>query len=150
MGRVLSQNATTIDTPTLSDATSIGTVADADFVHAVSCLEQAAADTGFGVEWYLHAPVAAAAYLAKDMLLVNGKSPTGAPWIISSGYARQGDTTIRLWATGTVWAGVDGTDVMEAVGHRQNIGVAYAARKGVVAFDPCLLLAIDVTVPACP
>lgn len=153
LGRQLEQNLLDNGSPYLDDPdylTVLGTVADADFVAAVSCLEQAAASNGFGVEWVLHAPVRAAAYLAADNLLVDGKSPTGAPWIISPGYEPRDATTVRLWVTGSVWAAVDTVDVRQAVGHRMNQHRAQAFRNGLVAFDPCLLYAIDVTVPACP
>lgn len=150
MGQQLAADVTGQGTPSLANATSLGTVANADFVSAVGCLEQAAADAGFGSRWVLHAPVRAAAFLTKDKMLRDGLSPTGATWIISPGYPVQGPTTVRLWATGQVWAAVDAPQVVAGLDHRVNTEAAYALRAGVVAFDPCLNFSIDVTVPACP
>jgi hypothetical protein len=150
VGRELQTGQASPGSPSLEDADVLGTVAGADFMTAVGCLEQAAADAGFGARWYLHAPVRAAAYLADKNLLVDGRSPTGAPWIISPGYEPQGPTTVRLWATGTVWAAVDDIFVADTPDFRTNSGLAMALRGGIVAFDPCLNIAVDVTVPGCP
>lgn len=150
LGQQLQLGVVNPTNPNLGDADVLGTVAGADFVAAVSCLEQAAADTGFGTVWTLHAPVRAAAYLKRLHMLDDGLSPSGAPWIISPGYTPQGPTTIRLWATGPVWVGADTARVLEAVERRTNTDTAYAIRQGLVAFDPCMNIAIDVTVPACP
>lgn len=150
LGQQLQNGIVNPDTPSLSDADVLGLVADADFVAAVSCLEQAAADKGFGSIWTLHAPPRAAAYLKRYKMLDDGLSPSGAPWVISPGYTPQGDTTIRLWATGPVWVGVDDPRERAAVNRRLNDETAYSTRQGIVAFDPCMNIAIDVTVPACP
>lgn len=151
MGRQLAEDVVGNGSPTLTD-TPMGTVAGADFVHAVSCLEQAAADTGFGTDFVLHAPYRAAAYLKRLKLMdKNGLSPTGHKWIISPGYPVEDDTTVRIWLTGVVWAAADETpQINDAVQRRQNTDTAYALGAGLVAFDPCLNIAIDVTVPACP
>jgi hypothetical protein len=155
LGRQLQTDAIDSGAPKLEDATSLGVVADANFVGAVGCLEQAAADNGFGSKFMLHAPVRAAAYLAANGLLdVNGLSPTGAQWVISAGYLADPEdtgTSIRLYATGQVWASVDTPTVSgERIDYRQNDADAWAVGTGVVAFDPCVLVAIDVTVGACP
>lgn len=155
LGRQLQTDAINSGAPKLEDATSIGVVGDANFVGAVACLEQAAADAGFGSKFVLHAPVRAAAYLAANGLLdMNGNSPSGAPWIISAGYLpdpEESATNIRLYATGLVWASVDTPMVSgERIDYRQNDADAWAVGTGVVAFDPCVLTAIDVTVGACP
>jgi hypothetical protein len=39
---------------------------------------------------------------------------------------------------------------VERIDYRQNNADAWAVGTGVVAFDPCVLTAIDVTVGACP
>lgn len=151
MGRQLSEDIVGNGSPSFADATLLGTVAAADFVAAVSCLEQAAADQGFGTEFMLHAPYRAAAYLKRfKMIDSDGLSPTGHRWIVSPGYAVGGPTTVRLWATGVVWAAEDDIQVNDAVERRQNTDSAYALGAGLVAFDPCLNIAIDITVPACP
>jgi hypothetical protein len=151
LGRQLQTDAIDSGAPKLDDATPMGTVADAQFISAVACLEQAAADAGFGSRFVLHAPVRAAAYLASQGLLdTNGLGPTGQPWIISAGYENPSGTVIRLWATGQVWASVDTPEVVEPVGYQTNDIDAWARGLGVVAFDPCILVSIDVTVGACP
>lgn len=150
VARQLATDGLLLGTPSFADGTSLGTVADRDFVLAVATLEQAAADAGFGAQWWLHAPIKAAAFLAKDDLLNGTRSPTGAPWVISPGYPVQGPTTIRLWATGPVWASVDEPFVLNDVDRRGNEDTAYAHRSAIVAFDPCVNLYIDVTVPASP
>jgi hypothetical protein len=150
VARQLATDDVGLGTPSFADGTSLGVVANGDFVLAVGTLEQAAADAGFGTQWWLHAPVKAAAYLAEARLL-NGKgSPTGAPWVISVGYPVQGATTIRLWATGSVWTGVDEAFVLNDLDRRSNTDEAFANRSAIVAFDPCINFYIDVTVPASP
>lgn len=148
VARQLATNELALDTPSFEDGTSLGTVADGDFVLAVATLEQAAADAGFGAQWWLHAPVKAASFL-KDVLS-DGESLTGAPWVISPGYPVQDATTIRLWATGPVWVGVADPFVLQDVDRNSNRDTAYANREAIVAFDPCINLYIDVTVPASP
>ena len=150
VARQLATDALLLGTPSFADGVSLGTVAGGDFVLAVATLEQAAADAGFGAQWWLHAPVKAAAFLANADLL-NGKwSPTGARWVISPGYPVQGPTAIRLWATGPVWVGVDDPLVLNDIDRRGNEDSAYAQRSAIAAFDPCVNLFIDVTVPASP
>lgn len=148
VARQLATNGLNLDTPSFEDGTSLGTVADGDFALAVATLEQAASDAGFGAQWWLHAPVKAASFL-KDVFN-DGESLTGAPWVISPGYPVQGATTIRLWATGPVWVGVADPFVMNDVDWRTNDDTAFANREAIVAFDPCINLYIDVTVPASP
>ena len=150
VARQLATDALALGTPSFEDGVDLGTVADGDFALAVGTLEQAAADAGFGSQWWLHAPIKAASFLAKDNLLSDEKSPTGAPWVVSPGYPVPGNTTIRLWATGPVWAAVDEAFVLNAIDRRNNEDEAYAQRSAIVAFDPCVNLYIDVTVPASP
>ena len=150
VARQLATDDVGLGSPSFEDGTSLGTVADGDFVLAVGTLEQAAADAGFGTQWWLHAPVKAAAFLARLDLLNGRWSPTGAPWIISVGYPVQGATTIRLWVTGSVWAAVDDPFVLNDLDRRNNNDEAFANRSAIVAFDPCINFYIDVTVPASP
>jgi hypothetical protein len=150
VARQLATDGLGLGTPSFADGVSLGTVADGNFALAVGTLEQAAADAGFGSQWWLHAPIKAAAFLAEADLL-NGKwSPTGAPWVVSVGYPVQGPTTIRLWATGSVWAAVDEAFTLSALDRRNNEDEAYAQRSAIVAFDPCINFHIDITVPASP
>lgn len=139
-----------LGSPSLADATVLGTVANGDFVTAMGCLEQAAADAGFGTDWMIHSPVRAASYLVADRLLSGKRSPAGMPVVVSPGYPVQDATTVRLWVTGPVWVGLDEPDTHQAVDWRVNDDTAWALRAGLVAFDPCINFAIDVTVPACP
>lgn len=150
VARQFATDGLALGTPSFADGASLGTVADGDFVLAVGTLEQAAADAGFGAQWWLHAPVKAAAFLAKSDGLGDGKSPSGAPWVISPGYPVQGPTTIRLWATGPVWAAVDEPFVLNDLDRRTNRDEAFAQRSAIVAFDPCINIYIDVTIPAVP
>lgn len=150
VARQLATDQLNLDTVSFADGLSLGTVADGDFVLAVATLEQAAADAGFGAQWWLHGPIKAAAYLARYKQLKDGMSPSGAPWVISPGYPVQGPTTIRLWATGPVWAAVDDPFVVNDIDRRGNEDTAYAERSAIAAFDPCVNLYIDITVPASP
>ena len=93
VARQLATDNLGLGTPSFEDGVSLGTVPLADFTVAVATLEQAAADTGFGAAWWLHAPVKAAAFLANRYLIEEGMSPSGAPWVISPGYPVQGPTT---------------------------------------------------------
>lgn len=151
VARQLATDVLGLGSPSFADGTSLGTVTDGDFVLAVATLEQAAADAGFGTEWWLHGPIKAAAYLAdQDQMDSDFVSPTGAKWVISPGYPVQGTTTIRLWATGPVFAAVAEPYVLNDVDRGTNHDEAYANREAIVAFDPCINLYIDVTVPASP
>jgi len=151
LGRQFATDFLGLGNPSLADAIVLGTVAGADFVAAVGCLEQAAADAGFGSSWFLHAPVRAAAYLSTaDQISIDGYSAAGAPWAISSGYPVEDATTIRLWATGPVWAAKGESFILDDTDWRRNTNEAYASNVGIAAFDPCINIAIDVTVPACP
>ena len=152
VARQLATDVLGLGTPSFDDGVDLGTVADRDFVLAVATLEQAAADAGFGSQWWLHAPVKAAAFLnANASLLSDGHlSPSGAPWVISPGYPVEGPTTIRLWATGPVWVGVDDPFVIGDLDRTNNDDTAFAQRSAIAAFDPCINLYIDIEVPASP
>lgn len=150
IGRQLATDFGNVDNPSFADADILGTVAGADFATAIGCLEQAAVDTGFGIPWVLHAPVRAGGYLVKDNLLLDGLSPNGAPIILSPGYPVQGATTVRLWITGPVWAATGPNRDIEAVDWRKNTAYGWADRLAIAGFNPCINIAVDVTVPACP
>lgn len=147
--------------PSLQDATSVALWEDAAdvalaVVSSVACLEQGAADAGFGAEVFLHAPLRAAAFLANaGMMTEDYLSPAGFQWIISPGYPVDGDA-VTMWATGGVFASVTDAQPMinpatgqAPVGWRTNTGSAIAQRLGMAAFDPCLNLSATFTVPAC-
>lgn len=152
LGRALATGAGA--SPALVDATSVST--GANFVEAISCLEQAAADLGFGAEVFLHAPLRAAAFLMDKSLIKDGSfSPSGFQWIFSPGYPAATDS-VTIWATGSVFAGVspaetlvDGVTGQPPVGWRYNTAAAYSQRLGLAAFDPCLNLSATITVTAC-
>ena len=150
VARQLATDGLGLGTPSFEDGVDLGTVADGDFVLALATLEQAAADAGFGAQWWVHAPIKAASFLASSDLIHEDKTPTGAPLVISPGYPVQGSTTIRLWATGPVWASVDDPFVVSDLDRRTNGDEAFAQRSAIVAFDPCVNLFIDVTIPASP
>lgn len=163
LGRLLATGLGS-NNPSFADATVVHAATDDDVVSAVSCLEQAAADLGFGAEVVLHTPPRAMAYLASNHLLeeMDGLcySPSGHPIIVSSGYpvdSESGeDTIVTIWATGSVWAGVSPAYVLEngntgrpQPGWRINLDEAWAQRLALAAFDPCLNLAASFVVPAC-
>lgn len=150
VARQLATDTLNLGTPSFADGVDLGTVSGGNFVLAVGTLEQAAADAGFGAQWWLHAPIKAAAFLADSDLLNGNRSPSGARWIISPGYPVEGLTTIRLWATGPVWVGIDEPFVIGDLDRRNNDDTAFAQRSAISAFDPCVNLFIDVTVPASP
>lgn len=145
--------------PSFLDATYVTQVADDDVIAAVSCLEQAVADTGYGAAAVLHAPFRAAAFLRANHLITDDTrlSPAGMPWVISPGYPIDDDgVTITLWATGPVWADVEEGYVLidpqtgqRPVGWQTNTDAAYVNRLGLAAFDPCLNLAASFVAPAC-
>lgn len=150
--------------PSLADAENVAAMDDDNYelsvVNAVSCLEQAAADLGFGAEIMLHAPMRAASYLAKAGVMSESYySASGLPWIISPGYPVEtsGDeTTITIWATGSVFAALgdaylltDGVTGARPYGWRINTDAAFQQRVGLAAFDPCLNISASFTVPAC-
>ena len=156
LGRMLADGTGT-GNPSLADATVVHTGALGTAVDAVSCLEQAVADTGYGAAAMLHAPFRAAAYLRNAHLLDPDTllSPAGLPWVISPGYPVETDE-VTIWATGPVWASVEGMYVLRdpQTGQRPvdwltNTDAAYTQRLGLAAFDPCLNLAANFAVPAC-
>lgn len=150
IGRQLAEDLGQVGNPSLADADVMGVIADGNFEAAVSCLEQAAADTGFGVPWTLHGPVGAGAYLTGPRLLENGLSPNGAPWILSPGYPGRVSNKIRLWVTGPVWAATNAMRDLDATERKTNTANGWADRLAIAGFNPCINIAIDVTVPVCP
>lgn len=153
LGRALASGSGSTN-PALFDGESVST--GSDVVAAISCIEQAAADVGFGAEVFLHAPLRAAAFLAEKSQIIDGMfSPSGFRWIFSPGYPADANS-VTIWATGSVFASVspaetlvDGVTGLPPVGWRQNTGAAYRQRIGLAAFDPCLNLSATFTVPAC-
>jgi len=148
--------------PSFEDADSISFSDDPgnvglSVVNAISCLEQSAANAGFGAEVFLHAPLRAAAYLANaGMMTEDYYSPSGFRWILSPGYPASGPEEITIWATGSVFASVTAAETLISsatgaapVGWRTNTAAAYRQRLGLAAFDPCLNLSATFTVPPC-
>lgn len=150
VSRQLQQDLADTGAPKLDDAVSQGTMAGADFATSLGCLEQFAADTGFGAAWVVHTTVRGMAYLTGQNLVVNGLTPSGARVIVGSGYENPSGTTVPMWVTGQVWASLSDTDVIETVAYQQNNIEAWARGVAVVAFDPCVLSLVLTTVPACP
>lgn len=164
LGQQLALDVVGTGNPSFADAILLGTTATetpySSVVAAVACLEQAAADAGFGARWVLHSSVRGAAYLAyhgRGLAEFDPsgqlRSPAGAPVIISPGYPSEGasENTVRYWVTGSVWAGVSAVDVHSGTpDFRRNSLDGWAMRVGLVAFDPCINFAIDAVVPTCP
>lgn len=148
VARQLATDGLGLDTPSFADGTSLGTVADADFTLALGVLEQAASDAGYGSVWWIHSSVLGASYLANAGLVSDNRTASDAPVIVSPGYPVPDATTVRLWATGPVWVGLGDSFVLNDVDWRTNDANAYANRDALVAFDPCVNLYIDVTIPA--
>lgn len=137
--------------PKLDDADLIGTVASADFVAALGCLEQAAADTGFGASWVIHTTLRGINYLQAAYLITDaGVTASGARVIVGSGYENDDTTHVPLWATGQVWASISTPVAVGHVAYAMNDNTSWARGLGIAAFDPCTLLKVNVTVPACP
>jgi hypothetical protein len=153
LGLALAEGTLT-NNPSFADADNIASAEDP--VAAVSCLEQAVANLGFGAEVFLHAPFRAAAYLRTNHLLNDDwMSPAGLRWIISPGYP-SGDELVTIWATGSIFASVTEAETLinpatgaAPVGWRVNTASAFRQRLGMVAFDPCLNLSATFTVPLC-
>jgi hypothetical protein len=151
--------------PSLADAEVVSEVdapsAAEGAVAAISCLEQAIADTGLGADAVIHAPYKAAAILVATGLVERVgdrfESPTGLTVIFSPGYPLVGgEESITLWATGAVFAGVSAGEVLVdgATGRpladfRTNLDESLSQRLGLAAFDPCINLAASFAVPAC-
>lgn len=147
IARQLALDPLELGSPTLEDAQSLGSIASV--VDAIACLEEEAALTGFGARYFLHtSPRTAATLRAEDMIDGDGRSPSGARWIISPGYA--GIAPGRVWLTGAVWVGTSSPETLSGVVHRLNDDLAVASRTGLVAFDPCLLLSVDIETGTCP
>lgn len=139
--------------PSFADATTVhagaGVDLELDVLDAVSCLEQAIADTGFGARAMLHSSPRGATYLRRWNLIDDmGRSPAGHRWVISPGYPAA-DDTVTLWATGTVWAAVNAPVTLRNPDWRRNTDAAYRQREGLAAFDPCLNLASTFPVTTC-
>lgn len=151
LSRQLQSDQADTGSPKLDDADSIGVVASADFTLAVGCLEQAAADAGFGAAWVLHTTVRGMSYLvAQDLVSSDGTSPTGARVIVGSGYENIDATHVPIWVTGQVWAAISTPEAVGHVAYAINDQTSWARGLGIAAFDPCLNLRVSVTVPTCP
>lgn len=150
VSRQLQQDLADTGAPKLDDAVSMGAAADANFTLALGCLEQAAADTGFGAPWVVHTTLRGMSYLVAQGLVVDGLTPAGARVIVGTGYENPSGTSVPLWATGQVWASLSDIDTVETVAYAQNNIEAWARGIAVAAFDPCMLQLVTVTVPACP
>lgn len=144
VGRQLQSDPANTGSPKLDDALTVGTYADV--VAAVSRLESTAIAFGFGSPYFLHAPIAFAAFLRRYNLIgPNGESPGGGTWVLSPGYTAIDADTFRLWVTGPVWAATGAVDSRNAVDRRKNNIEAWAVTVGMVAFDPCLNHFVEVT-----
>jgi hypothetical protein len=150
LSRQLQTDQADTGSPKLDDAVSLGAAAGADFTLALGCLEQAAADTGFGATWVVHTTPRGMSYLVGQGLVVDGLTPMGAKVIVGTGYTNPTTTSVPLWATGQVWASISTPESVDAVGYATNQLESWARGVGVAAFDPCTLLLITVTVPVCP
>lgn len=149
LGRQLALDVVGTGAPSLSDATVLGVCGDV--ISGVSSLLQTAVDRSFGMALVLHATVRGAVYLASSQLITDRGVIKGLniPVIISPGYPNPGLDTVRFWVTGQVWAGVSSPDVFADVDWQKNNETARAMRLGIVAFDPCVNLAVDVVVGNC-
>lgn len=151
LSRQLQTDQADTGAPKLDDATLLGTVAGADFVTALGCLEQAAANSGFGSVWFVHTTVRGINYLVgQNLVTPDGFTPSGARVIVGTGYENVNGTTVPMWVTGQVWASITTPEAIDAVGFQTNDVDSWASAIGVVAFDPCMASSVRVTVPACP
>lgn len=148
MSRQLQTDQADTGAPKLDDAVSLGTVASANATLALGRLEQHAADIGFGAVWVVHTTPLGMNYLVGESLVVDGFTPNGARVIVGTGYQNPDGTHFPIWVTGQVWASISTPEMVEAVAYRTNNNEAWARGVGVVAFDPCMLSKILVTIPA--
>lgn len=152
LGRLLAEGFGVFPNPSFADAVNVVTADDP--VAALSCLEQAVADLGYGNRAFLHAPYRAAAYL-RDRWGINDayQSPSGHQWVISAGYPAADAETVTIWATGPVWAAVGAVETFDrnnAVPRfRLNADEAFSQRLALAAFDPCINLSATFSVAAC-
>lgn len=152
LGRLLAAGFDGLDNPSFADAENVTTVDDP--VAALSCLEQAIADLGYGNRAFLHAPYRAAAYL-RDRWGINDvyESPSGHRWVLSAGYPAADADSVTIWATGPVWAAVGGVDTFDRNNvvprFRLNADEAYSQRLALAAFDPCINLSATFSAAAC-
>jgi hypothetical protein len=152
LGRLLAAGFDGLDNPSFADAVSVAETEDP--VAALSCLEQAVADLGYGNRAFLHSPYRAAAYL-RDRWGINDQyqSPSGHQWVVSAGYPGGDTDTVTIWATGPVWAAIGALqtyDRRNAVPNfRMNDDDAYSQRLALAAFDPCINLSATFAAAAC-
>lgn len=124
------------ESPSLSDATDLGSIGGP--VATLSALECAAVAAGRGQFYVIHASVPAANYLAAAGLIdESGRTPSGAPVIVSAGYPCSSEAP-QLWATGRVWAAAGAIDTHSAVNRRDNNQEAWAVRSAIVGFNTCI------------
>lgn len=137
------------DNPSLAECESVGSFTSV--VQALACLEQEAANRGFGARVLLHL-TARMAYLAAAAGVIrpdgSGRwvTPTGSVVVVSAGYPA-GEctaTTETAWATGPVWVALDQVDAETPTDWRTNTLEAWAERLAIVVFDPCLNLCVTV------
>jgi len=149
LGNQLATGTAGVGAASLADATSLGTFTS--IVEGVAALMQAAADAGFGMPIWLHAPYGAIPVLSAFRLVVDDMLGGVAQWVFSPGYPQiGGPDEVRIWATSTVWAAVDVSQEMTNPERRQNTAEAWAQRAGIVAFDTCVNLSADVPTRGCP
>lgn len=149
VGRQLATDAMGLRSPSLANSTGLGTLQWFDVGAGVAALEQAAADKGYGAQWWVHVPIQAVNLLALyfDPRATRLQLFSGAPVVASPGYPGGASGQIRLWVTGPVWAAVSDPLTMDDVDRNTNRQTAYAERSAIVAFDPCINFHIDVPLP---
>lgn len=147
--------------PHISQAsgTDLGTATDA--VHALGCLDQAAAQALSGRLAYIHAsPAIGNAWLAAGAIVRDGRrwlTALGSIVVISAGYdgrapgggAPVGGETLYAYATGEVYAEVGQRESFDAVDREVNTRQGISEELAVAAFDPCFIAGIDTTVEMC-
>jgi hypothetical protein len=142
LGQELQTGALTAN-PSFADAVALP--AATDIVEALAALEQDVADSIFGRLAYIHAsPANMTRLLAAQAIWRDGRT-----WRTASGntvVSSPGYTMAALVATPEVWAATGERDYLTDVDRSVNTTTSYAEEVGIVAFDPCYIASVTVTV----
>jgi hypothetical protein len=129
---------TTTSNPSLADATSVGSAADA--VAALALLENEIADETQGRLAYIHVSPGNGVLLSEVLRYDAGRwyTPSGNLVVISPGYHDLTD----LHATGEVYAETSSTATLDDVDRSFNTRFATAEESGLAVFDPCFNISV--------
>lgn len=145
--------------PSLASATVISTATDP--VHALGCLDQAAAENLSGRLAYIHAsPALGNAWMAANVIWRDGRlwrTSLGSVVVVAAGYdgrAPGGDAPsvgeqLYAYATAEVYAEVGQRETRQTIDRTVNTAEAWAEEAAIVVFDPCWVGAVGTQVELC-